>query len=170
MAVNIPEMLTPGEIVANKPANLRLLPGHLARHMFIAGGSGNGKTKLIELLCRQLINKGWGFTYIDPHGDGCDTLLQFLAAHPSADPAKIHYLRPGTSKCFGFDPFADAPRGVSRMDYESWLTSTVDRITRALVNGYIAKRQGAGMTGIVNRGDDLVGPLPGICELLLVHC
>src|SRR5947207_1112398 len=126
MPIRIPDMLTPGEIIAENPVNLRLLPGHLARHIFIAGGSGHGKSKLIELLCRQLVNKGWGFTYIDPHGDGCEALLEYLAAHPTFDGANLNYLRPGTDQCFGFDPFADAPRRKARedMDYESWLTST----------------------------------------------
>ena len=38
-------MLTPGKILAEDPVYLRLRPEHLARHIFIAGGSGNGKSK-----------------------------------------------------------------------------------------------------------------------------
>src|SRR5271156_3942601 len=103
MPIKIPEMLTPGEIVAENPTNLRLLPGHLARHIFIAGGSGNGKSKLLELLCRQLINKGWGFTFVDPHGDGVDALMEHIAA-TDVDAARVRYLRPSAESFFSFDP------------------------------------------------------------------
>ncbi len=47
-------------------------------HFYIVGGSGRGKTKLIEYLVRQDIERGAGFAVIDPHGDLIDSLKIFL--------------------------------------------------------------------------------------------
>src|SRR5688500_18296759 len=119
MAIKIQERLTPGQIIATSPANLRLLPEHVSRHIFIAGGSGKGKSKLIELICRQLINNGSGFTFVDPHGDTIDALLSFLAI--GQIPAeRVHLLRPGPDCCFSFDPFAGLTGGPT-LSYEARL-------------------------------------------------
>lgn len=132
MTVLRPSFLVPGKILAEGHKSLRLRPDHLARHMFVAGGSGGGKTKLLELLCRQLVNCGIGFTYVDPHGDGADAVMRYLAVKRT-DPSRVHYLRPGLDRCFSFDPFARPPAPVGTTKYESWLISTIDRITEAFL-------------------------------------
>jgi hypothetical protein len=48
-------------------------------HFYAIGGSGSGKTKLIESIIRQLIQAGKGFGILDPHGDLCDNILNYLA-------------------------------------------------------------------------------------------
>src|SRR3954471_16888209 len=106
----VPLIVSPGRILANDPADLRLVERPLPRHIFIAGGSGNGKSKMLELLCRQLISKGWGFTFIDPHGDVIDTILSHLAAI-NCDGSRVHHLRPSVEGCFSFDPFAGLSDG-----------------------------------------------------------
>jgi DNA replication protein DnaC len=48
------------------------------QHFYIVGGSGRGKTKLIEHLIRQDINRGAGFAVIDPHQDLIDNIKIYL--------------------------------------------------------------------------------------------
>jgi hypothetical protein len=130
--MNLPLILSPGTIVADDPQSLRLFSDHVARHIFIGGGSGHGKSKLIELICRQLITHECGFTYIDPHGDGVNAILRFLAA-TNVDPSRIFHLKPSLDYCFSFDPYVDAPSRGNALEYEAWLTSTVDRMVRAFL-------------------------------------
>lgn len=125
-------ILTFGQILAAGRSNLRLKPEHLFRHAFIAGGSGSGKSKLIELLIRQLVGLGIGFTYLDPHGDGAEAAMRYLAVH-QVDPGRVHYLRPGIERCYSFDPFAHPPEGVCRRKYTAWLTATVERTVDAFL-------------------------------------
>jgi hypothetical protein len=55
------------------------------KHVYIMGGTGTGKTKLIEALIRQDILAGRGFALIDPHGDLTRSILCFITRsfHPS---------------------------------------------------------------------------------------
>lgn len=48
------------------------------RHMYMAGKSGVGKTKLLELLIRQDIAQGHGVCLVDPHGDLIEDILDFI--------------------------------------------------------------------------------------------
>ena len=50
-------------------------------HIYIAGGTGVGKTKLIEMLIQQDILAGNGIALADPHGDLTTNILRFLAKH-----------------------------------------------------------------------------------------
>ncbi len=49
-----------------------------ARHMYIVGKSGVGKSKLIELLIKSDFDQGRGCAIIDPHGDLVDNALQLV--------------------------------------------------------------------------------------------
>jgi hypothetical protein len=48
------------------------------RHLYIVGKSGVGKSKLLELMMRQDIAHGYGFCFIDPHGDVIEAMLDFI--------------------------------------------------------------------------------------------
>src|SRR5947209_6610764 len=89
-----PLFIAPAQIQAEGPVALRIPLEGLSRHVMIAGGSGKGKSKLLEIICRQLYSLGVGFTYIDPHGDGADAVFEYLAA-AEADPSRVLYHRPG---------------------------------------------------------------------------
>jgi hypothetical protein len=52
-----------------------------ATHFYIIGATGSGKTKFIEFLIRQDIEKGNGFAVIDPHGDLIEDVKGFLSYH-----------------------------------------------------------------------------------------
>ncbi|MFH2069130.1 MAG: type IV secretion system DNA-binding domain-containing protein [Candidatus Omnitrophota bacterium] len=50
-----------------------------ATHFYVIGATGTGKTKFLEFLIQQDIEKGNGFGVIDPHGDLIDDIKGFLA-------------------------------------------------------------------------------------------
>lgn len=48
------------------------------RHVFIIGGTGNGKTTMLQYALVQDIQKGKGVAVVDPHGDMAETLLHYI--------------------------------------------------------------------------------------------
>ncbi|MBP9738371.1 type IV secretion system DNA-binding domain-containing protein, partial [Candidatus Saccharibacteria bacterium] len=48
------------------------------RHVYIIGGTGNGKTTLMQYSIVQDMQSGKGVAIIDPHGDMAETLLQYV--------------------------------------------------------------------------------------------
>lgn len=49
-----------------------------ARHFYVIGKSGVGKSNLLENLAIQDIQNGHGMAFIDPHGSAADKLLNFI--------------------------------------------------------------------------------------------
>lgn len=104
----------------------------LQTHMAIFGGTRYGKSKLFELLCRQLLLHDRGFAFIDPHSDTADDLLAYLSSEPERlgfISKKVHYLKPG-DRLFSFDPFRYTPdpddaSAHSDHRYRSWLCTKV---------------------------------------------
>jgi len=52
-----------------------------ASHFYVIGATGTGKTKFLQFLIQQDIEKGNGFGVIDPHGDLVEDLKGFLTLH-----------------------------------------------------------------------------------------
>mgnify|MGYP000524700865 CR=1 FL=1 len=50
-----------------------------ATHLYVIGATGTGKTKFLEFLIRQDIEKGNGFGVIDPHGDLIEDTRDYIA-------------------------------------------------------------------------------------------
>jgi hypothetical protein len=48
------------------------------RHVYIIGGTGNGKTTMMQYAIVQDMNRGKGVAIIDPHGDMAETLLRHV--------------------------------------------------------------------------------------------
>ena len=48
------------------------------RHVYILGKSGTGKSTLLENMAVDDFKKGRGVAFIDPHGDACDNLLDYI--------------------------------------------------------------------------------------------
>jgi hypothetical protein len=48
------------------------------RHVYIIGGTGNGKTTMLQYAIYQDMHSGKGLAVIDPHGDLAATLLQYV--------------------------------------------------------------------------------------------
>ncbi|MBU6389714.1 type IV secretion system DNA-binding domain-containing protein, partial [Patescibacteria group bacterium] len=49
-----------------------------ARHMYVVGKSGSGKSKLLELLIKNDLEAGRGMCVIDPHGDLVENVIPFI--------------------------------------------------------------------------------------------
>lgn len=69
------------------------------RHTYIIGKSGTGKTTLISNMAIDDIRKGRGVAVIDPHGDLCNTILDYIPSHRINDccyfnPADPEYVYP----------------------------------------------------------------------------
>lgn len=48
------------------------------RHVYIIGGTGNGKTTMMLGSMIQDAKKGKGFAFVDPHGDAAETILRYV--------------------------------------------------------------------------------------------
>lgn len=69
------------------------------RHTYIIGKSGTGKTTLIANMAIDDIRKNRGVAIIDPHGDLCDHILDYIPSHRINDccyfnPADPDYVYP----------------------------------------------------------------------------
>lgn len=56
-----------------------------ARHMYIIGKTGMGKSTLLENMAIQDIRNGEGLAFIDPHGGTVDKLLDYVPEHRVKD-------------------------------------------------------------------------------------
>jgi len=60
-----------------------------ASHFYVIGATGTGKTKFLEYLIQQDIEKGNGLGIIDPHGDLIEDIKGFLILRYKPDDAEI---------------------------------------------------------------------------------
>ncbi len=60
-----------------------------SNHLYVIGATGTGKTKFLEYLIQQDIDKGNGFGVIDPHGDMIEDIKGFLVLRYKADSPEI---------------------------------------------------------------------------------
>ncbi len=76
----------------NKPTIFGIKQGEdRRRHTYIIGKSGTGKTTLIANMAIDDIRKGRGVAIVDPHGDLCDTILNYI---PSSRTNDVCYFNP----------------------------------------------------------------------------
>ncbi len=61
------------------------------RHMYIIGGTGNGKTTMLFYAVLQDIQSGAGVAVIDPHGDLADRILRYIPEERIKD---VIYMNP----------------------------------------------------------------------------
>ncbi len=61
------------------------------RHLYIIGGTGNGKTTMMEYAIVQDIRNGKGVAMIDPHGDSARKILKYIPKDRMKD---VIYLNP----------------------------------------------------------------------------
>jgi len=55
-----------------------LIEAERERHVYIIGGTGNGKTTLLQYAIVQDMKNGKGLAVVDPHGDMAETLLTYV--------------------------------------------------------------------------------------------
>jgi hypothetical protein len=90
--------------------NIGLSTAERERHVYIIGGTGNGKTTMLQYAIVQDMYSGKGVAVIDPHGDMAETLLRHIPEDRLNDviyfnPDDLHYpiglnlleLQPGLS-------------------------------------------------------------------------
>ncbi len=56
-----------------------------ARHMYVIGKTGMGKSTLLENMAIQDIRNGEGLAFIDPHGSTADRILEYVPEHRVKD-------------------------------------------------------------------------------------
>lgn len=62
----------------NTITTIGLTEAERERHMYIIGGTGNGKTTMLQYQIIQDMRNGKGVAVLDPHGDMAETLLQHV--------------------------------------------------------------------------------------------
>ncbi len=75
---------------------IRLANQDRARHMYVVGQTGTGKSTFLENLALQDMLAGEGFAFIDPHGDTAEKLLSMVPKERTEDviyfcPADMDY-------------------------------------------------------------------------------
>ncbi len=86
---------------------IHMKQGDRRRHMYVIGKSGSGKSVYQASLIKQDIEAGRGVCVIDPHGDLCDEVLEYVPKERADDviffdPAD--YSRPMGLNMLEFDP------------------------------------------------------------------
>jgi hypothetical protein len=97
------------------------------KHVFLVGGTGNGKTTMLEYALLQDINAGKGVAFIDPHGDAAQKLLRYIPKKRIKD---VIYLNPRDIKY---------PIGLNLLELpadldEDELLVEKERVTEAVVS------------------------------------
>lgn len=76
-----------------------------ARHMYVIGKTGMGKSTLLENLAAQDIQNGEGICFVDPHGSSAELLLEYVPEHRIQD---VMYFAPfDTDYPIAFNPLED---------------------------------------------------------------
>jgi len=118
-------------------------------HMYIVGSTGAGKSKFLEYLIRQDIDKGNGFGIIDPHGDLVEDVKGYIAfSLPEKDiEERILYIDPADEEyTVHFNPLEKIegilPASVSAELVEAfkkiWKDSWGARMEDLMRNSFIA--------------------------------
>ena len=72
--------------------DVRITRNDRRRHFYLIGKSGTGKSTLLEQMIRQDIQNGEGCCVIDPHGDLCEAMVNYL---PKSRADDLIYFDPG---------------------------------------------------------------------------
>lgn len=75
----------------NQPVKFGIKKDDRRKHVYIIGKTGTGKSTLIANMAINDMKNGEGVAVIDPHGDLCDILLDYVPAHRTND---VAYLDP----------------------------------------------------------------------------
>jgi hypothetical protein len=95
---NVPEngLLLGYNLFRGSKKPIRLAQEDRARHMYVVGQTGTGKSTFLENLALQDMLNGNGFAFVDPHGDTAERLLAMVPKERTEDviyfsPADMDY-------------------------------------------------------------------------------
>lgn len=106
---NVPAdgMLLGYNVFRGTKKEIRLSEADRARHMYVVGQTGTGKSTYMENLALQDMLKGRGFAFVDPHGDTAEKLLAMVPKERTED---VIYFSPADM---------DYPLGLNMFEFHS---------------------------------------------------
>jgi type IV secretory pathway TraG/TraD family ATPase VirD4 len=95
-------------------------------HMYVIGKTGAGKSTLLETMMRQDIDRGEGFTLLDPHGDLVERIAQAIPPHRRKD--VIYFDVADPDQPYGYNPLKRvapgkrslAASGILEVFHKTW--------------------------------------------------
>lgn len=90
----------------NGKVDIRLSNHSLSRHLYIMGQTGTGKSTLLKTMIKDCIDKKYGFTVIDPHGDLFTDILKLI---PENEIGKLNIINPTD---------LENPLGINPLNYD----------------------------------------------------
>jgi hypothetical protein len=133
---NIPEhgLLLGYNMFRGAKKEIRLADSDRARHMYVVGQTGTGKSTYLENLALQDMLEGRGFAFVDPHGDTAEKLLAMVPKERTED---VIYFSPADM---------DYPLGLNMFEYQS--EDQKDFLIQEAIN-MLYKLYDPGHTGII---------------------
>ncbi|MBI2592371.1 ATP-binding protein [Candidatus Saccharibacteria bacterium] len=113
---------------------IRMEQADRARHMYVVGQTGTGKSTFLENLAIQDMLEGRGFAFVDPHGDTAEKLLAMVPKERTED---IIYFSPADT---------DYPMGLNMFEYHT--EDQKDFLIQEAIN-MLYKLYDPGHTGII---------------------
>ncbi|MBA3757903.1 ATP-binding protein [Candidatus Saccharibacteria bacterium] len=113
---------------------IKLAEADRARHMYVVGQTGTGKSTFLENLALQDMLEGRGFAFVDPHGDTAEKLLSMVPKERTED---VIYFCPADM---------DYPLGLNMFEYHS--PDQKDFLIQEAIN-MLYKLYDPGRTGII---------------------
>lgn len=110
--------------------DIGLTTGERERHIYVIGGTGNGKTTMLEYSIVQDIRNGKGVSVVDPHGDLAERLLRYIPEERIKD---VVYFNPADLRYpIGLN-LLELPEGVTGdelLDAKDFITEAVISVMR----------------------------------------
>lgn len=133
---NIPEegLLLGYNMFRGAKKAIRMQQTDRARHMYVVGQTGTGKSTYLENLALQDMLEGRGFAFVDPHGDTAEKLLAMVPKERTED---VIYFSPADT---------DYPMGLNMFEYHN--PDQKDFLIQEAIN-MLYKLYDPGHTGII---------------------
>ncbi len=133
---NVPEegMLLGYNMFRGAKKAIRVEQPDRARHMYVVGQTGTGKSTFLENLALQDMLEGKGFAFVDPHGDTAEKLLAMVPKERTED---VIYFSPADT---------DFPMGLNMFEFHT--PDQKDFLIQEAIN-MLYKLYDPGHTGII---------------------